>query len=186
MISGDLASGPADHGQLPLGRDIALLRERAGMSQVEPARRGKLSPAVVSRVESGERALTPEALVTLLDALGTAEARAFLDYYRQEWSELRRPPFDHRDRDLLWEIAQTLKQLKAVYASPDLKHVFQRQLRAYEEDLRRVAAILASQDYLVLVALIGSSGVGKSTMICRLTRLEVLEDGQPWMRSEPM
>jgi transcriptional regulator with XRE-family HTH domain len=178
MISQGLADVPPDHEQLPLGRYISLLRERAGISQVELARRGKLSPAVVSRVESGERGLTPEGLVTLLDALGTEEARTFLDYYRQGWSELPRPMFDHPDRDLLWQIAQTLMQLKTVYASPDLKHVFQRQLRSYEEELGRVAEILAARDYLV--ALIGSIGVGKSTMICRLTSLEVPgEYGQP-------
>ncbi len=167
-----------DHDQLPLGQCIALLREQAGVSQVELARRGGFSPAVVSRVESGERGLIPEELVTLLDALGTDEARAFLDYYSQDWSELPRPPFDHRDRDQLWEIAQTLKQLRAVSARPDLKHIFQRQLAAYEEELGRIAGILASRDYLV--ALIGSIGVGKSTMICRITDLEVPgEDGQP-------
>lgn len=167
-----------DHKQLPLGRYVALLRERAGVSQVELARRAKLSPAVVSRIESGERALSPEELVTLLDALGTDDASTFLGYYHQEWSELPRPPFDHRDRDVLWEIAQTLRQLRTVYANPDLKHVFQRQLRAYEEELGKTAAILASRDYLI--ALIGAIGVGKSTMICRLTNLEVPgEDGQP-------
>ena len=166
-----------DHDQQPLGQCIALLRERAGVSQVELARKGGFSPAVVSRVESGERGLTPEELITLLDALGTDEARAFLEYYVQDWSELPRPPFDHRDRDQLWEIAQTLKQLRVVSASPDLKHIFQRQLGAYEEELGRIAAILASRDYLV--ALIGSIGVGKSTMICRITDLEVPgEDGQ--------
>ena len=180
MISSNKTSklSAPDHAQLPLGRYIALLRERAGVSQAELAKRGGLSPAVVSRIESAERALTPEELITLLDALGTEEARAFLGYYRQEWSELPRPPFDHRDRDVLWEIADALGQLRAVYARPDLKHVFQRQLHAYEEELGRIAAILGSRDYLV--ALIGSIGVGKSTMICRLTGLEVPgEDGQP-------
>src|SRR5207248_7462333 len=93
-------------------------------------------------------------------------------------SELPRPLFEQRDRDVLWTIEQALRQLRDVYAAPDLKHVFERQLRAYEEELRKLAAILGSRD--CLVALIGSIGVGKSTMICRLTGLEVPgEDGQP-------
>src|SRR5207248_10662645 len=122
----------SDHSEIPLGRGIALLRERAGISQAELARRTGQSPAVVSRIESGERFLTPPELTALVEALATDDAHAFLEYYGQHWSELPRPLFEQRDRDVLWTIEQALRQLRDVYATPDLKHVFERQLRAYE------------------------------------------------------
>ncbi len=163
---------------MPLGPSIALLRERSSLSQAELARRAGLSPAVLSRIESGERTLSPEELVGLLQTLDSDDARAFLEYYGQDWSELPRPPFEHCDRDVLWAIDQTLKQLKSVYANPDLKHVFERQLRIYEGELGKTAQILTLRDYLV--ALIGIIGVGKSTLICGVTGLEVPgEDGRP-------
>src|SRR5437870_13863042 len=90
-----VVAAPTDHGQLPLGPSVASLREREGISQAELARRAGLSPAVLSRVESGERTLSPEELVGLVQALDSEDARAFLEYYSQEWSELPRPPFDH-------------------------------------------------------------------------------------------
>ena len=42
---------------LELGRHLTQVRERAGIKQAELARRVTWSPAVLSRIESGERAL---------------------------------------------------------------------------------------------------------------------------------
>src|SRR5690348_7834603 len=95
-----------DVNPLQLGRYIALVRERASIKQAELARRVTWSPAVLSRVESGDRALSFDEIGALLEAIGTPEAARLRDVLQREWSVLPRPALDHPDEELLWEAEQ--------------------------------------------------------------------------------
>ena len=64
------------------------------------------SPAVLSRVEGGERPLSTEELDAALAEIGTEEAKAFAARLAREWRLIAEPAFDDPDADLLWEAEQ--------------------------------------------------------------------------------
>ena len=55
-----------------LGERLHLARRRAGLSQVELARRAGISPTTLNRVELGRQKLYVETLVTLARILGAS------------------------------------------------------------------------------------------------------------------
>ncbi len=63
---------------IAVGKYIATLREQARLKQAELARKLTWSPAVLSRVESGERTLGGDELATILNGIGTPEALKLL------------------------------------------------------------------------------------------------------------
>lgn len=162
---------------LELARQVALVREKAGIKQVDLAKRVTWSPAVLSRVESGERPLADDELANLLDAIGTQEAGRLKIALQRVWSVLPRPPLDHSDQDLLWSAEEVAQKLSELRERPDVRSAFERRLSEYLEELRRGAALLLKRDHQV--AFIGSIGIGKSTAICRLTGLEVAVSDSP-------
>ncbi len=54
-----------------VGKYLARLRDKAGLKQNELAQKVTWSPAVLSRVESGERAVSSDELNSILKAIGT-------------------------------------------------------------------------------------------------------------------
>lgn len=158
-----------------IGPNLARLREVAGLKQAELASRLTMSAPSLSRIESGERPLTPDELQSLLAAIGTEEASRFSEYLSRNWRELPVPPLNHPKQDLLWEadqVSATLRQL----LDGDIKASFQKRIEEYLGQIRVTAGLLLKRDHTV--ALIGSIGVGKSTAICRALCLEVSsEDG---------
>jgi transcriptional regulator with XRE-family HTH domain len=152
------------------------VRERGLVKQADLAKRVSLSPAVLSRIESGERAVTPEEVQDILDQLGTPEAQELSKAIKRSWHVLPRPPLDHPDQDLFWEAEQVARDLVALRDQPDTPHAFERRLSEYVDELGRGASLLLKREHQV--AFIGSIGVGKSTAICKMTGLEVpKEDG---------
>lgn len=159
-----------------LGRHLMQVRDRARMKQAELAKRVSLSPAVLSRIESGERPVTLQEVQDILLQIGTTEAAGLSEAIQRTWRVLPRPPLDHPDQDLLWDAEQVAIELIALRDQPDTPHAFERRLSEYIEELKRTAALLIRRDHHL--AFIGSIGVGKSTAICRVTGLEVpKEDG---------
>ena len=79
---------------LELGRHLANVRERAGIKQAELARRVTWSPAVLSRIESGERGVAAEELDQLLEAIATPDAQKLRAALDREWTVLEQ--FLHR------------------------------------------------------------------------------------------
>ncbi len=158
--------------QLELGRYLTIIRERAGIKQVDLAKKITLSPAVLSRIETGERGLASEELENILKAIGTPEATHLLEALEREWSILPRPLLDHPDQDLLWEAEKVAKKLAELRVRPDVRHAFERRLTEYIGELEQLAENILKRDHQI--AFIGSIGIGKSTAICRLTGLEVL------------
>ncbi|GAB4062389.1 helix-turn-helix transcriptional regulator [Uliginosibacterium sediminicola] len=167
-----------DEGWSPfeLGRHLLLVRERSGVKQADLAKRVSLSPAVLSRIESGDRPVTLEEVQDILTQLATPEAEDLAKALRRSWRVLPRPPLDHADQDLLWEAEQVARELVVLRDQPDTPHAFERRLSEYVDELERGAAMLLKREHQV--AFIGSIGVGKSTAICKMTGLEVpKEDG---------
>jgi transcriptional regulator with XRE-family HTH domain len=158
-------------GGVQLGHRLAQLRERTGMKQAELARRITWSPAVLSRVEAGERAISDEELTTLLGAIGTGEAADLAVILQRDWRYLSRPPLDHPDQHLLWRAEQMTSELQAAGTTPGIPAAFRTRLDEYVKEIRRLAEMLLRREHQI--AFIGQIGIGKSTAICRATNLEV-------------
>jgi len=159
-----------------IGRHLMRVRDRAGVKQAELAKRVALSPAVLSRIESGDRAVTLQEVDDILAQIGTPEAADLAKALQRVWRVLQRPPLDHPDQDLLWEAEQVAVELVTLRDLPETPHAFERRLTEYIEELRRGSDLLLKREHQV--AFIGSIGVGKSTAICRMTGLETpREDG---------
>lgn len=166
-------TGESGVGQVELGRYLAQVREGAGIKQAELARSVTWSPAVLSRVEAGERHLSPDELEMILAAIATPEANRLREAVGREWSVLPKPPLAHPDQDLLWAAEQVAKELIALRNQADVRNAFGRRLDAYVAEIQQAGALLLKRDHQV--AFIGSIGIGKSTAICRLIGLEVAD-----------
>ena len=162
-----------------LGKYISGIRERANIKQAELARRITWSPAVLSRVESGDRTLASDELDQILSAIGTPEAAHLRTAMQRTWRVLPRPPLDHPDQDLMWSAEEVAQQLVALREKPDLRNAFNQRISEYLNELKVVSALLMKRDHQV--AFIGSIGIGKSTAICRIANLEISSDdiGRP-------
>ncbi|MFZ0888692.1 MAG: helix-turn-helix transcriptional regulator [Candidatus Binataceae bacterium] len=160
-----------DINQLEVGRRLAQVREAAGIKQVDLARKITWSPAVLSRVESGERQLSSDELEIIAEAIGTAEAMDLSKVLGRDWREIQRPPLDHPDQDILWEAEQICRKLVELRNHPEVRHAFERRLTEYIDDIKRTASLLLKREHEI--AVIGSKGIGKSTAICKVTGLEI-------------
>lgn len=154
-----------------VGAHIARVREQAGLKQNELAQQITWSPAVLSRVESGERSVSREELLAILDAIGTPGAAALKTALARDWQVLESPALDHPDQDLLWEAELVARELAEVQQRPEIRSAFQRRLAALSEELREAALQLSRREYRI--AFIGGIGIGKSTAICRVASLEI-------------
>lgn len=166
-----------DVGAAALGQRIAQLREAAGMKQADLARQVTWSQAVLSRIEAGERPLIEDELGELLDCIGTPEAESLKQIVCREWKHLATPPLDHAEQDLLWAAEQTADALSRQAAAEDIRPAFLKRLEEYLAEIEQAASNLLRREHSV--AFIGAIGIGKSTAICKATRLEVTTpDGQ--------
>lgn len=164
-------------GASALGHRIAQLREGSGLRQAELARKVTWSPAVLSRVEAGERELIDGELHDLLTAIGTPEAAALAEIVTRQWRYVPAPPLDHTDQDLLWKAEQTSVLLGAQAAAGDIRPAFLKRLEEYQAEIRHVADLILEREHNV--AFVGAIGIGKSTAICKATGLDVVSgDGQ--------
>ena len=162
---------------MAIGHHLARLRDQVGLKQAELARKVTWSPAVLSRVESGERELSAEELEEVLQAIGSDEALKLRERIHRQWQVLPQPSLDHPEQELLWEAELATQQLRALSASDDVSGSFQRRLDEYQEELQYLASLVQKREHTV--AFIGSIGIGKSTAICRMTGLEVQEGDSP-------
>ena len=159
-----------------IGGYLARLREKADLKQNELASKVTWSPAVLSRVESGERPLSPEELDSILDAIGTEEALSFKETAKRYWQHLPRPPLGHPDEQILWEAEGAICRVKKLADSPDTKNVLAKRLETFLFEINNVAGQVLKTEHNV--AFVGKIGVGKTTALCRMTGLEVLKDGR--------
>ena len=97
-----------------IGSQLATLREKAGFRQNELAKKLEWSAAVLSRVESGERAAASEELEIILRGIGTPEAARLGEIVNRRWEILPEPPLNDLDSDLLWEAELAAKKIHAL------------------------------------------------------------------------
>ena len=155
------------------GKYLARLREEAGLKQKDVATKVTWSPAVLSRVEAGDRELTLDELDSILQAIGTEKALNFRLAARRSWSLLPKPPLGHPEELLLWETEETLQTIDQVLGDPNIKVSYANLLEDFKKGLREAARIVWNTEHSL--AFVGDIGVGKSTAICRVAGLEVTE-----------
>ena len=119
------------------GRYLAQLRENAGLKQAEVAQSLDWSPAVLSRIESGERPVSEDELTAVLQAIGTEQALRFAETTRRKWEQLPEPTPGHPDEQLLWEAELAFQELTSLRNNPDIKNVFVKRLDEYNSALSR-------------------------------------------------
>jgi transcriptional regulator with XRE-family HTH domain len=159
-----------------LGRYLMQVRDRADMKQADLARRVSLSPAVLSRIESGDRAVTRDEVIDILTQIPSTEAAQLIEALKRDWRVLPMPQLDHEDQLALWAAEQVACELENLRRQPDVPQAFGRRVSEYVDELKRCAGLLLKREHQV--AFIGAIGVGKSTAICHMTGLVVRkEDG---------
>ena len=164
---------------LEIGNYLTRLRNKAGMKQNELAEKLTLSATVVSRVESGERALTPEELNSFLEAIGSPEALGLRDTIGHEWLNLTRPPLGHPEESVLWEAEKAFHSVKVLSEDPKIPEPFARRIEETFTELRGATERVLADEYSI--AFVGDIGAGKTTALCRIAKLEVSDEsvGQP-------
>ena len=154
-----------------LGRELARVREAAGLTQAELAGRLGVSQTVVSRTESGERQLQDDKIRDFAEAIGTEEARGLEARRSRDWSKLKRPPLGHPNHDLLWSAELKLRELKTLLSQPDITQAFARRIEALCGEIESAAAELLKRECNLVF--IGKIGVGKTSAICQIAGLTV-------------
>jgi transcriptional regulator with XRE-family HTH domain len=122
--------GNEDVGDAEVGHRLAQLREQVGLKQAELARKVTWSPAVLSRVEAGDRAVSDDELSMLLAAIGTDDAAELAAVLARNWQHLPRPPLDHPDHQLLWRAEEMVAGLITAGSGADAHPAFLARLQA--------------------------------------------------------
>ena len=160
-----------------LGRELARVRDLAGLTQAQLAERLSMSQTVVSRSESGERRLKSAELKRLAEAIGTEEACGLETRRSRQWKALKRPPLGHPDHDLLWKAELVLRELETLREKPDIAQAFARRIRVFCEEIKTAVEKLLRRTCSVVF--IGKIGVGKTSAICHIADLVVTGSGSP-------
>ena len=157
--------------EIKIGQYLTALREQEGLKQNELAKRISWSPAVLSRVENGERPITEDELEIVLRGIGVSDVERVKQVIARQWEILPEPAFTDQDLEVLWDAEQTATEISALAKRPDVKAFFQRRLDRYKEELIEASNRVLNKRFRV--AFVGTIGVGKSTAICRVEGLEL-------------
>ena len=87
------------------------------------------------------------------------------------WENLQEPTEGHPEETLLWDAEKTLQSINELAKRPDIKNAFAKRLEEYISQIREAAQPVLATGHSI--AFVGNIGVGKSTVICRLTELEI-------------
>ena len=159
---------------LEIGNYLARLRNKAGIKQNELAEKLTFSPAVLSRVESGERVASTEELNSILEAIGTEEALQLCETIDRDWLNLPRPPLGHPEESILWNAELAFQSVKALSEDPKIPYPFARRLDESLAEIQAVSEMVLAEEYSI--AFVGNIGAGKTTALCRITGLEVADE----------
>ena len=154
-----------------LGRELARVRVRAGLTQAQVASRLGVSQTVVSRTESGERRLDSTELQAFSEAIGIEESRSMETRRSREWKELPRPPLSHPDHDLIWKAEMALRDLQTLRDQPDIAYAFAHRIALLREEIETAVENLLTRRCSVVF--VGRIGVGKTSAICHIADLVV-------------
>ncbi len=162
-----------------LGKTLAELRNTAGLNQEDIAKKIKMKgfstdQSRVSRIEKGVVTPTEREIAEYLKALGTENAEAYLEFLKLYWEHLERPSFWHPQRDVLCQAEINLQRLESFKSQPQVSKLLINQAQMYGETLRREAKYLSSLKHSI--TFVGSIGVGKTTAVCKLTKLVISQE----------
>ena len=166
------------------GTYLAQFRKQFSLKQGDVAQGMGISIAGVARIEQGEKTPSDEEMGMYLSAVAkmVPESRLTIEEFKQwrdsHWQFLDKPAFDHPDRKRLWDANAVLGEARSFCDAhkDDLSAAAEKMLKKNEEEIRRLSATL--QQRLYRLAFIGKIGVGKTTMLCRLTGLDIADKKQ--------
>lgn len=154
---------------LDLGQTLSRLRSEMGKKQSDISKQLKVDTSRVSRMETGDFSPSLQEIEMYLLAVGSPDAHAYLDYLRQDWKELPRPPFKHPNQEALWQAEQTLQRLREFCTQPDIPRPLLGQAEMYRQTLETASTYLISLSHTI--AYVGDIGVGKTTFLSSQTGL---------------
>ena len=147
---------------------LKTAREKAELSQSQLAAKLEVSASVVSRLE-GTEFVDPRMAERYLLSVKTDFATQILDYYKQHWQFIERPPFIHPERTVLWTAEQAMQILDQFEKEPQFDSILQDPLSKLK------SRIITETDFIRLrehgIAFIGRIGDGKTTALSFVTNL---------------
>lgn len=152
-----------------LSESFSDLRKSAGLKQSDVAKKMSIDTSRVSRIETGEITPTESEVQSYCDAVGTSESSNYLNFLKQDWKILRKPLYNHPDRDSLYLAEQSLHVLNGLRNEGNHSQVVLSEFAMYEAAIIQAAEYLESTKHTV--AYIGDIGVGKTSAICKQTEL---------------
>ncbi|MHC5930391.1 helix-turn-helix domain-containing protein, partial [Nostoc sp.] len=157
-----------------LGIILSELRKAAKKKQAEIAGSLNVAQSHISRIEKGKVTPTDAEVKEYLSTIGTDEALYYLEFLKP-WKILKRPSFRNPQRDELWKAEASLIELQKLISegAPDL---LIRQAEMHDKRVREQAEYLTSLEHSI--AYVGSIGVGKTTAVCKLTKLVIPQEKQ--------
>lgn len=158
-----------------LSESLSELRKSAGLKQSDVAKKMGIDTSRVSRIETGEITPTDSEVISYCNAVGTSEANNYLSFLRQDWEILRRPLYNHPERDSLYLAEYSLQLLNLFREDDDHPQVLLSEAAMHEAAIRQAVEYLESTKHTV--AYIGDIGVGKTSAICKQTELVLTKHG---------
>ncbi|MFN6383231.1 MAG: helix-turn-helix domain-containing protein [Pseudanabaena sp.] len=152
-----------------LSESLSDLRKLAGLKQSEVAKTMGVDTSRVSRIETGEITPTDNEVISYCNAVGTSDANNYLGFLRQDWGILRRPLYNHPERDSLYLAEYSLQLLNLFREDKEHPQVLLSEAEMHEAAIRQAVEYLESTKHTV--AYIGDIGVGKTSAICKQTEL---------------
>jgi len=142
-----------------LSESLSDLRKLAGLKQSDVAKKMRVDTSRVSRIETGEITPTDNEVISYCNAVGTSDANNYLSFLRQDWGILRRPLYNHPERDSLYSADQYLQLLNMFREEEDLPQVLLSEAAMHEAAIRQAVEYLEQQfqiqngnkQYIILV-----------------------------------
>ena len=147
--------------QVPINL-VKMARQAAGLSQTDLAQRLKVSPSVISRLESTE--FTDGQMARrYLAAVDTDLASGVVNFYEQAWRFTERPHFLHPARDALWAAEDALRVLDEFERSEQFDEILGDPLSKLRNRITTEADFVRHVEHGL--AFVGDIGVGKTTAL---------------------
>ena len=152
-----------------LSESLSELRKSAGLKQSDVAKKMGVDTSRVSRIETGEITPTESEVLSYCNAVGTSESNNYFNFLKQDWGILRKPLYNHPERDSLYLADEYLQYLNLFREDDDHPKLLLSEAAMHEVAIRQAVEYLESTKHTV--AYIGDIGVGKTSAICKQTAL---------------
>lgn len=149
-----------------ISQDLQKLRKDEGLSQADVASRIKAHESKISRIESGAVEPTPDEVAEILDAIGSSAAKEYVQYLRQDFHYLPKPPFGHPSRAGIFKAEKYLQKLEHFAREIGDNGLLHGQAQLYKKALQEAGSFLLN--LIHQLAFVGEIAVGKTTAICKM------------------